>query len=406
VTTEPITIEEIGSPPTRRRRRERILVALTLLLIAVVWGAGAIRAESEYLPCVQLAFAEADHFVKEEDGLYSAWTDGTEKDFLGYVAIGVGDGYGGPVRVAVAVDRAGKTIGVVIAGHGETTAWMTRVLQSDLLRSLNGKAYSDPFEIDVDVDGVTGATMTSRALVWAVRDGSRSAALRLELPVDPPRPPEIVFGIPEIVLLALFAVGYIGHRGRFRFTKQARWGSMLVGLVVLGFIYNAPVTLASITRFTLGYWPRWQTDLYWYFLIGGILLVFTIDNKNPYCRWFCPFGAAQECMAVIGGARAQVSRRVSDILKWVPRLLALVAVLVGIYYRNPGLASYEVFGTLFELLGSNLQFVVLGLVLIASLFVLRPWCNYLCPIGPVVGLIRVVREAVKEPWRKTKNKPA
>ena len=405
MTEELITIEEKKSPPKRRRRRDRILVALTLLVIAVVWVAGAIRSESEYLPCVQLAFPGAEHFVKEEDGLYSAWWEGSKPGLLGYVVIGSGDGYGGPMRVAVAVDRTGETVGVVIAGHGETTAWMTRVLRSDLQRSLIGKSYSDPFEIGADIDGVTGATTTSRALAWAVRDGSRAAALRLDLPVDPPRPPKIVFGIPEIVLLALFAVGYIGHQGRFRFARQARWGSMLVGLVVLGFIYNAPLTLASITKFTLGYWPQWQTNLYWYFLIGGILLVFTIDNKNPYCRWFCPFGAAQECMAAIGGAKARVSRRLSDSLKWVPRLLALGAVVVGIYYRSPGLASYEVFGTLFELLGSNIQFVALGLVLIASLFVLRPWCNYLCPIAPVVDLIRVIREMVKEPWRKRKNKP-
>jgi len=406
VTKELIAIKEISPPPARRRRRERILVALTLLLIAVVWVAGAVRSESEHLPCVELAFPGAEHFVKEEDGLYSAWWDGSKPGFLGYVAIGVGDGYGGPVRVAVAVDRAGETVGVVIAGHGETTAWMNRVVKSDLLRSLIGKAHSDPFEIGADVDGVTGATTTSRALAWAVRDGSRAAALRLGLPVNEPQPPKIVFGIPEIVLLALFAVGYIGHQGRFPFTRQVRWGTMLIGLVVLGFVYNAPVTLASITRLTLGYWPQWQTNLYWYFLIGGILLVFTIDNKNPYCRWFCPFGAAQECMAVIGGAKAKVSRRVSEGLKWLPRLLALGAVLIGVYYRNPGLASYEVFGTLFELIGSNIQFTILGLVLVASLFVLRPWCNYLCPIAPVVDLIRVIREAVKEPWRKTKNDPA
>ncbi len=50
------------------------------------------------------------------------------------------DGYGGPLRVAVAVDRNGETVGLVIAGHGETTAWMTRVVKSELLRSLIGNA--------------------------------------------------------------------------------------------------------------------------------------------------------------------------------------------------------------------------------------------------------------------------
>ena len=89
-----------------------------------------------------------------------------------------------------------------------------------------------------------------------------------------------------------------------------------IGLVVLGFLYNSPVTLAYITKLLLGYWPQWQTNLYWYFLIGGILFVFTVDNKNPYCQWICPFGAAQECMGVIGGARSRGSRRFATVLRW------------------------------------------------------------------------------------------
>jgi polyferredoxin len=175
-------------------------------------------------------------------------------------------------------------------------------------------------------------------------------------------------------------------------------------MLVLGFIYNAPVTLAHVVRLVLGYWPQWQTNLYWYFLIGGILFVFTVDNKNPYCRWFCPFGAAQECMGAIGGAKARGAGAYHGLLKWLQRALALTAVLVGVYFRSPGLASYELFGTLFDLVGSNIQFVALGLVLIAALFVSRPWCNYLCPITPVMDLIRVIREMVRDLWRRIRPK--
>jgi polyferredoxin len=178
---------------------------------------------------------------------------------------------------------------------------------------------------------------------------------------------------------------------------------MLVGMVVLGFVYNLPLTLAFITKLMLGYWPQWQTNLYWYFLIGGILFVFTVDNKNPYCRWICPFGAAQECMGVIGGARSLSPGRFTAVLTWLQRILALAAIVVGVSLRSPGLASYELFGVLFDLLGSWLQFVALGLVLIAALFITRPWCNYLCPIRPVTDFIRVIRELVKERWRKTRT---
>jgi len=381
-----------------------MLVALALLLVATAWIAGALRADADLLPFVREAVPEARHIVKQDDRLFAAWADRGGAELLGYVAIGEAGGYSGPLRVAVAVDPSGRVIRVVVADHKETWAWMSRVRESGLLGSLSGKGYSDPWTIGVDVDGVTGATYTSKAVAEAVLFGGRAAARRLELPLEPLDPPKIVFGAPETVLLLLFAVGYLGHRSAFGFAWQARWVAMLVGMIVLGFIYNSPVTLAWVTRLVLGYWPQWQTNLYWYFLIGGILLVFTVDNKNPYCRWFCPFGAAQECMGVIGGARSRGRRRFSIALRWLPRSLALAAVLLGVFYRSPGLASYELFGTPFDLVGSNLPFVALGLVLVAALFINRPWCKYLCPITPVVDLIRVVRELVKELWRSITRK--
>ena len=60
-----------------------------------------------------------------------------------------------------------------------------------------------------------------------------------------------------------------------------------------------PLTISRVSSFLLGFWPQWQTNLYWYLLIGGVLFIATADNKNAYCAWFCPFGAAQECMAAI-----------------------------------------------------------------------------------------------------------
>jgi len=69
-------------------------------------------------------------------------------------------------------------------------------------------------------------------------------------------------------------------------------------------------------------------------------------------------------------------------------------------YGQPWFLGFEVFGTLFDLIGTSVQFAALGLVLIAALFIKRPWCNYLCPIRPVVDLIRLVRQTVKERWQK------
>ena len=383
-----------------RKGTDRVFAFGALLLIAVVWIVSAVRLRADLMPIVRQTVPQANHIVKQDNGLFSAWTDETETEVVARIAIGTADGYGGPLQVAVAVDSSGELIGAVIADEKETPAWMARVQKSGLMPSLVGKSYGDEFKLGEDVDGVTGATYTVRALAEAAAKGSRSVAKVLGLPVEPRQPPKIVFGIPEVVLILLFAIGFLGHQSKFPYTKQARWISMIIGLIVLGFVYNSPLTLAYITKLFLGYWPQWQTNLYWYFLIGGILFVFTVDNKNPYCQWCCPFGAAQECMGALGGAKSRTPRQFQTFLIWLQRILALAAILLGVWFRNPGVAGFELFGTLFDLIGTSVQFAALGLVLIAALFIKRPWCSFLCPIRPVVDLIRLVRQTVKERWQK------
>ena len=83
------------------------------------------------------------------------------------------------------------------------------------------------------------------------------------------------------MLLLLFAAGYVGRRRIIKENQAAAMGYDDHGMVVLGFIFNQPLTISKINMFFLGYWPEWQLNLYWYVLLGGILFVFTADNRNP-----------------------------------------------------------------------------------------------------------------------------
>ena len=167
-------------------------------------------------------------------------------------------------------------------------------------------------------------------------------------------------------------------------------------MIVLGFIYTAPLTITMIISLLSGYWPDWHNNLYWYLLLGGILFVTTVDAKNPYCYWFCPFGAVQECLAKVSGARPYRPSSLARGLQWVQRGLALTAIGLGLALRRPGVASFEPFATLFDLRGNAEQWSFLALILIASLAVYRPFCNYLCPLDPVVEFIAAGRRWLKE----------
>ena len=93
-------------------------------------------------------------------------------------------------------------------------------------------------------------------------------------------------------------------------------------------------------------------------------------------------------------------------LRLAQRTVAWLAIVLAMLFRNPGISNYEVFGTLFDLIGSTIQFGLLVLILILALFIKRPWCNFLCPIRPVEDFLRGTRKWVKRRWFTIRPNPA
>jgi NosR/NirI family nitrous oxide reductase transcriptional regulator len=246
-----------------------------------------------------------------------------------------------------------------------------------------------------DLDGVTGATFTCRALSESVRKASRNIAAHvLNFPQIPEPEIEIVFRTQEAFLILLFLLSFIGYYRKFKYKKVLRWITLLAGMVVIGFIFNLPLTLIFINKMLLGYFPQWQFNLYFYILLTGVFLSLILLKKNPYCDWFCPFGASQEFLALIGGGNTHPPKWLSYTLRWAQRILALAVITAALIYRHPGIHSYEVFGAFFHLVGSVFLFSLLGIFLILSLFIKRPWCHFLCPLRAVSDLIRLFRDWV------------
>ena len=386
------------SRPKNQYLLDRILGILAILTVILAYFFGLQRSNTGISASLELAMPTADRFESISDTIYTAYKGG---GVVGFVGIGKGMGFNGPIRVAVGFDLEGKIVDYTVLEHYDTPEYFHRIEIGDLKEILISKSYLDPLKLGEDVDSRTGASFTTMGILDAIRKaGSDVAANSLELGVPIGEPLKVEFGIPEFALIALFGVGFFAHRHEFKFKKIARWASMITGMLMLGFWLNQPLTISKINQLLLGFFPPWQTNLYWYLLIGGILFVFTAENKNPYCEWFCPFGAAQECLAAVGGAKVRSPGNYRSLLKWLQRGLAWLAVVSALYFRNPGISSYEIFGTLFKQIGSTVSFAVLGIVLVASLYIKRPWCTYLCPLRPVVDFVRLCREWIFELWKK------
>lgn len=109
--------------------------------------------------------------------IYRVYADGAPVAAL--FAVTARDGYAGPIRILVGVGIDGTVTGVRIVEHRETPGLGDRIDQSrsDWVYQFDGRSLGDPVEarwlLDVDggdFDQLTGASVTPRAVIKAIRD--------------------------------------------------------------------------------------------------------------------------------------------------------------------------------------------------------------------------------------------
>jgi len=86
-------------------------------------------------------------------------------------------GYGGPVPVEICL-ADGKVVSVRLLANKETPAYVNVVVGEGLLESWNGLTPAEALELEVDA--VTGATRSSRSIIYNVRTGLKYAQKNLE----------------------------------------------------------------------------------------------------------------------------------------------------------------------------------------------------------------------------------
>ncbi len=77
---------------------------------------------------------------------------------LGYVLAVSAKGYAGPVRLALGIDKTGKVVGYAVLSHSESPGFGANCENEDIKQQFIGITDA------AQVDGITGATITSDAL--------------------------------------------------------------------------------------------------------------------------------------------------------------------------------------------------------------------------------------------------
>ncbi len=149
------------------------------------------------------------------------------------------------------------------------------------------------------------------------------------------------------------------------------------------------------------------------FYVLGLLTLFGTLFGRFICGWFCPFGLVQDLIYKIKTKKYSVPQKIDKPLRYAKYLILLVVViLLPMLLTNEfGMASPYFCqyicpsGTLFGgipllLTNPNLRqaagllfswkMALLLLFLISSLFIYRPFCKYVCPLGAIYAMFNKV----------------
>jgi len=128
--------------------------------------------------------------------------------------------------------------------------------------------------------------------------------------------------------------------------------------------------------------------LFLFFLLPIILALLW---GRIYCLWLCPLGAFQEF--INKGKNTLKCKCLKNIyfksktagkIKYL--ILATVVTLLLIL-RKPILCGLDPFGALFGRFVTAGSIIFLAALVISSLFIWRPWCQFFCPYGAILDLL-------------------
>jgi len=133
------------------------------------------------------------------------------------------------------------------------------------------------------------------------------------------------------------------------------------------------------------------------FVLMVIGFVLAILFGPVFCGWVCPLGTIQEWVAKWGKKlfrRRFVPTRIDNLLRYIRYLVLAWVVYVTATSGTLIFADYDPYFALFNFWSGEVAWTalaILGLTLVLSLFIERPWCKYACPYGAVLGISNLFR---------------
>lgn len=392
------------------------LVGMAVLsaLVRVLARETAIQDDSQYDMEYREVLPDASAFEKVEQDIpyYIGFdNDGNVVGFA-FITTEVASeratrGFGGPVPVFVGMDSEGRITGLKVLPNDETPAYAEPVFEDDYLGQFIGKRHNEKFLVNVDIDGVSGATVTSEAVAGGVGEAA-SIIAEIALDGEYESPPALAkqFRITNpgnLIMVALVALAIVGYKLRVYWLRYVTLG---VSVVFLGFRFGH---LLSVRHFVglftaVGAWisgivtsgdatlPAQAAGGFSWFLpliLGGAAAFFI---GRVWCGWICPFGAITELIGRLFPWKPNMPQKADRSARYLKYAMLVAAPILFILAGGDRALLFEPFADAFNLSFMrlpllNARVIWLIALAIASLFITRFYCRYLCPVGAGLGFI-------------------
>ncbi|MFO1265104.1 MAG: 4Fe-4S binding protein [Rhodoferax sp.] len=235
--------------------------------------------------------------------------------------------------------------------------------------------------------------------------------------VDEPEAPWVRVWKSQVLKIALFAVLLVAvavvYALREKLTRLSthknkwpvntfKYSFWAISMFWVGFGLMAQPSITQVltwfhSLFFQWTWSLFLSDpfifLFWIFIIVTVFLF----GRGLFCGWMCPFGSLQESLfkiaRVVGLGRFQtrLPQAWHDRLKWLKYgvfffLLAVSLASMGLAEK---LAEIEPFKTTFLVGVMNRAWpygLFVATILGVSIFIERPYCKYICPLGASLAM--------------------
>lgn len=370
----------------KRQRKGIMIRLLSLVVVMLVLSAAAILRDGRIFGHDLRQTHAAVASVAQGSDTLSVQPDGTFVVNTRVLAKDV-QGYGGPVPLKIHIGKDGRLTAIEAEPNAESPSFFDRA--KELFSRWQGKTIDEAMA--EDVDAVSGATFSSKAIIRNVQrglayakqhglaDGGKGAQ---EESVE--RTVATGWTLGSIVALIAVLLGAVVPL--FTNNRRLHLVQLVVNVVVLGLWTGTFVSYTLFLRlFAGGVSLSAIGTLAAPLLMLIVALLYPLAGRSGhYCAHVCPFGSAQELAGKLSRRKLRITPRVLRVLTALRNLLWGVLMALLLTGTCTAWIDYELF-TAFIYSSASVWVIVLAMLfLVLSVWVPRPYCRFVCPTGALM----------------------